>query len=137
MNEIFDLIGRHAILAGVLFVTTLATSFAVALTVLVRLPADCLCASRAEDAWHTNGTVRSWGSRISRNFLGGMLVAVGIVLSLPSIPGQGLVTVVAGILLLDFPGKRRLLRFLFGRPRVVSSINRLRARFGNPPLIVD
>ena len=137
ITEILEQTARNAILAGFLFVTTFVTSFAIALTILIRLPADYLCASRAEDARHTNGTVGYWARRISRNFLGAVLVVVGIVLSLPSIPGQGLLTVVAGILLLDFPGKLRLLRSLLGCPRLVRSINRLRARFAYPPLIVD
>lgn len=52
--------GRHAIFAGSLFVTTLATSFAIGLAVLVRLPPDYLCASRAEDVRCTDGTVGFW-----------------------------------------------------------------------------
>ena len=39
--------------------------------------------------------------------------------------------------MLDFPGKRRLERRLIGRPRILRSINRLRARFNRPPLVMD
>jgi hypothetical protein len=42
-----------------------------------------------------------------------------------------------GIFLLDVPGKRRLERALFRRGRVLATINRIRARFGQPPLVVD
>jgi len=137
ITELLEQTGRHTILSGFLVVIALATSFAIALAVLVRLPSDYLCASRAEDARRTDGTAGFWAWRISRNLLGAILVVVGAVLSLPAIPGQGLITVLAGILLLDFPGRVRLLRKTLGRPLLLRSINRLRAKFSHPPLIVD
>jgi hypothetical protein len=50
------------------------------------------------------------------------------------LPGQGLLTIVIGVSLLDFPGKRVLERRLLSRPMVLQAINRLRQRFGRPPL---
>ena len=41
---------------------------------------------------------------IGKNILGLFLVALGVVLSLPGVPGQGLLTILLGIMLLDFPG---------------------------------
>jgi hypothetical protein len=63
-----------------------------------------------------------------------LLVALGIVLSLPGVPGQGLLTVLLGVMLLDFPGKSRLEQKLLSRPSIVNAINKLRARFKKPPL---
>jgi hypothetical protein len=63
-----------------------------------------------------------------------LLVALGIVLSLPGVPGQGLLTVLLGLMLLDFPGRRRLEQKLLSRPSIVNAINHLRARFGKEPL---
>jgi hypothetical protein len=56
------------------------------------------------------------------------------VLSIPGIPGQGVLTMLVGVLLLDFPQRQRLERALLGRPGVLPALNRLRARFGRPPL---
>jgi hypothetical protein len=39
-----------------------------------------------------------------------------------------------GVLLVDFPRRRRLEQALLRRPGVLPSLNRLRARFGRPPL---
>ena len=69
-----------------------------------------------------------------KNVLGVVLIAVGIVLSLPGVPGQGLLTILVGVLLLDVPGKRRLELRVVRRPKVAAAINRLRARFDKPPL---
>jgi hypothetical protein len=49
-------------------------------------------------------------------------------------PGQGVLTILAGLLLMDVPGKRRIERRLLARPGVLSRVNWLRARFGRPPL---
>jgi hypothetical protein len=62
---------------------------------------------------------------------------LGLLLSLPGIPGQGLLTVLIGLMLVDFPGKLRLERWLIGLPRVLQTVNRLRQRYGRPPLILE
>jgi hypothetical protein len=52
------------------------------------------------------------------------------------LPGQGLLTMLIGISLMDFPGKRAIERSIIGRPLILKSINRIRQRFGRPPLMV-
>ena len=47
-----------------------------------------------------------------------------------------LATILIGLMLIDLPGKRRLERKLVGRPRILRAINRLRKRFGSPPLVL-
>jgi len=78
--------------------------------------------------------LRAWLWRIGRNALGLALIAVGLVLSLPFVPGQGVLTILVGVLLVDFPGRRRLELRLARRPGVLATLNRIRARFGRPPL---
>jgi hypothetical protein len=65
-----------------------------------------------------------------------MLVTLGVVLSLPGVPGQGLLTILIGVMLVDLPGKRRFERWLLGRPHVLAGVNRLRARFRQPPIVL-
>ena len=67
-----------------------------------------------------------------RNVLGVAIVASGILMLV--LPGQGLLTIVIGIALLDFPGKQGLERRLIGHPRVIDAMNALRERFDRPPL---
>ena len=71
----------------------------------------------------------------------GLKNAVGVLLFLAGVamivlPGQGLLTMLIGISLLDFPGKRHLESRLIGQPTVLRTINKLREKFGRPPLIV-
>lgn len=74
---------------------------------------------------------------VVRNVAGAALMALGVVMALPGVPGPGLVTVLIGFLLLDFPGKRALELRLLRRPRLRAAIDQLRARHGQPPLQLD
>ena len=66
---------------------------------------------------------------------------VGIVFFLAGVamlflPGQGVLTMLIGVSMMDFPGKRRLERKLIGQPAVLKTINKLREKFGRPPLVL-
>jgi hypothetical protein len=50
------------------------------------------------------------------------------------LPGQGLLTMFIGLLLIDFPRKQILVRRVLGYQRVLRVINRLRMKFGRPVL---
>ncbi len=78
-----------------------------------------------------------WGAVILKNILGVLLILIGIVLSLPGIPGQGILTILLGLIMLDIPGKRPLEAWIIKRPSVLSAANNLRQRFNKPPLIMD
>jgi hypothetical protein len=73
-----------------------------------------------------------WALRIAKNVLGAVLVCVGFIMLF--LPGQGLLSMLVGLFLMDFPGKPRVLRALLARPHVLPLINGLRARAGRPPL---
>lgn len=97
------------------------------LRVVLALPEDYFTAEPPDRArW----TVR----RIGRNVAGVVLILVGAVLSVPGVPGQGLLTMLVGVFLVDFPRRQRLERSLARRSGVLLALNRLRARFGRPPL---
>jgi hypothetical protein len=74
---------------------------------------------------------------VLKNVLGSVLILVGAILAVPLVPGPGLLIAAAGMLLLDFPGKARMLRKLLNRPAVLRPINRLRSAFARAPLLGD
>ncbi len=71
---------------------------------------------------------------IARNLLAAVLLLAGLAMLL--LPGQGLLTLFAGFLLIDLPGKYRLERWLVSKPWVHRPINWLRAKRGREPLQV-
>ena len=117
---------QHVVLAAAVWVLLTAGSLAVVLRVVLALPADYFETDvPARLAW----TAR----RVARNLAGLVLIAVGALLALPGIPGQGVLTMVVGVLLVDFPRRQQLLRGLLRRRGVLPALNRLRSRFGRPP----
>lgn len=70
--------------------------------------------------------------RIAKNALGAMLVLAGIAMLV--LPGQGLLTILVGFLLLDFPRKYALESWMVRKPMIHRPINWLRRRHHREPL---
>ena len=126
------------VLFGVLFsVATFVLSIAVVTFVLVKLPANYFHSSHDREFLVERHPVLRAIGIFAKNLLGLVLVFAGIIMSLPGVPGQGVLTILLGIMLLDFPGKRSLETRIISRPRVNTAVNALRARFNKPPLMLD
>jgi hypothetical protein len=76
-----------------------------------------------------------WVRVIAKNLLGLLAIAVGLFLAIPGVPGPGLPIALVGIMLVSFPGKRRLVQKLLGVSQVLRTVNAFRARLGRPPLL--
>ena len=98
---------------------------------LVRIPVDYFVA--ATDRSSRLSGLQVLG-RIIKNIAGIILLGAGILMLF--LPGQGLLTIVIALSLLDFPGKRRLELRLIRQPRVYKTINWLRQKYKRPPLII-
>lgn len=68
-----------------------------------------------------------------KNIAGIFLICLGIALLV--LPGPGVVTMLAGIMLANFPGKRALERWMVGLPGILRSANWIRRRRGVAPLL--
>lgn len=136
--DVFGLITWQSVLLGVLlFLVTFTISLAIVCFIMVRIPPDYFHKDRPRDLWSDrHPTVRFLGV-FAKNVLGVVLVVLGILMSLPGVPGQGFLTILLGIMLLDFPGKRTLEYKLVSRPHVLKTINKLRHRFGKPSLVLE
>lgn len=128
LGEILIAVGFSALMIG--------ASVAITAVVLVRVPADYFVSDKQPLPLEGRAAWLRVGARILRNFAGLALVLLGLLLSLPGVPGQGLLTILLGLMLLDVPGKRRLEAAIVRRPGVHRAINKLRARFGRPPILL-
>ena len=128
---------QNALVGVAIFVVTFLVNLAIVSFILVKIPADYFTRHHKTEFWSgPNPALRAAGL-IGKNILGVLLLALGIVLSVPGVPGQGLLTILLGIMLLDFPGRRKLELKLLERKEIVKTINRLRQRFDKPPLELD
>ncbi len=136
-EAIAGLTWQRALIGVGIFAATFLLNLAIVSFILIKLPADHFRKNHKEKFWAGRSPALRMAAVIGKNILGWFLVALGIVLSLPGVPGQGLLTVLLGIMLVDFPGKDRLEQKLLHRPAIKNSINKLRVRFGKKPLELD
>src|SRR5262245_46005324 len=108
----------------------------IAVTVLiVRMPADYFTHMKAAaGSWRTRHPLTRGAILVLKNLLGFVLVLAGLIMSIPPIPGQGVLTILIGLSLLNFPGKKTLeLRIVRAAP-VRNAIGWIRAKYHRPPL---
>ena len=103
--------------------------------ILIRLPQDYFCESHPRTWLKDRHPVLRLIALALKNFVGWILLLGGIAMLV--LPGQGLLTILIGVSLMDFPGKRAIERKLVSRPLVLQAINRIRERFDRPPLVIE
>lgn len=142
-----DLTWGGALAALGIFIITFLVSIILVGWFLVKIPSRYFCrtpdgAGSVADAYGPDyrTPVRSrallrWTLLIGKNLLGVVLLVAGIAMMVG--PGQGILTILIAVMLLNFPGKRRLERWLVSRNKVLHSINWLRRRYGKPPLVLE
>src|SRR5687767_3535140 len=119
--------------AGLFVISLLASAWVVAL-VIVKLPANYFSSHYQQDFLPNSSWLTRWGVVFAKNLVGLLLVVAGIIMLVG--PGQGILTILIGLILMDIPGKRPIEARIIQRPPVLSVVNSLRARFGKPPLII-
>ena len=136
-DVISGLTWQRALVGVVLFLITFTGSLGLVSLILIKLPADYFCSHYDRQLWSGRAPALRIAAAIGKNVLGVLLIVLGIIMALPGVPGQGLLTILLGVMLVDFPGKDRLEQKLLQRPAIRNSIDKLRARFGKPPLLLD
>jgi hypothetical protein len=103
---------------------------------VARIPRDYFVPGRPHHLpWADRHPAVRFAFTVGKNLLGVAFVLAGMMMLV--LPGQGVLTIVVGAVLTDFPGKHSLLRRVVAQPPVLASANWLRRRAGQPPLIVD
>jgi len=100
---------------------------------IVKLPENYLLDPRAYlFRKYVIGTPLDIPYRITKNLLGVLLVVCGLAMLV--LPGQGLLTIFSGLLLLKFPGKQKIIRAILRRKKVLKTVNWIRGKAHKPPL---
>jgi hypothetical protein len=82
--------------------------------------------------WRHSHPALRWTLLVAKNLIGGLLAVAGIIMLFT--PGQGIITLLLGLSLVDLPGKRALERRIVSRPAVLRVVNQMRAKARKPPL---
>jgi hypothetical protein len=118
---------------GSLSLLTLIVSFITVPMVIRRMPHDYfLETSEGTEAIREQHPALRLVFLILKNLLGIVLVAGGLIMFFT--PGQGILTLVIGILLMNFPGKRRFEIRLIRLKPLKRAVDWIRRRAGRRPL---
>jgi hypothetical protein len=102
--------------------------------ILVRLPTDFFDIRVPRPWMEDHHPVLRVMGHLVKNLVGVIFLFAGFLMLF--LPGQGILTMLIGISMLDFPGKRKVEAKLIGQPTVLNAINGMREKFGKPPLII-
>lgn len=72
---------------------------------------------------------------VIKNSLGLIFLAAGFIMLFT--PGQGLLTILLGLICIDFPGKRILERKMAARPPILHALNWMRRHRNKPEFYLD
>ena len=103
--------------------------------ILIRLPADYFEEEKPHTWMETYHPIIRKISLFLKNGVGYIFRLAGIAMLV--LPGQGILTMLIGVSLIDFPGKRKFEKKLICLPGVLKTINALRQKYGKPPLSVQ
>lgn len=119
-------------LGGASFVTFVVTLIAIPWLV-ARIPADYFIRlAKSDESFRTRHPVVAISTKLFKNAAGVVFLLAGIAMLV--LPGQGILTILIGIMLIDFPGKRRFELALIRRPHVLRAVNWIRKRSRREPL---
>lgn len=100
---------------------------------VVRIPADYFAYEHVpRSRWADHHPVIRVAVVVIRNLVAYLLLAAGIAMLV--LPGQGVITILTGLLLADYPGKRAAVRWVVARKPVLRALNWIRQRAGQVPL---
>jgi hypothetical protein len=118
---------------GLLSLVLLVVSLVVFPLVVVNLPRDYFVRDRRDPARQIRRHPLLWAAlTLLKNILGLGLLLAGIVMLV--LPGQGVLTILMGLALTNFPGKFVLERKIVCHRAVGAALNRIRALSGRPRL---
>ena len=137
MHEWWNWISENGVLLGWMGLASLLTFVAslIVIPVLVsRIPTDYFSDRQRHSIRSRQLHPILFATLIAfKNLLGIVLIVGGIVMLV--VPGQGLLTMLIGVTLTDFPGKYTLERRLISQHSIFNAINWIRAKAGKAPLI--
>jgi hypothetical protein len=138
MTQIFAWLRAHdGVLwwLGALSLVTFVMSLILIPWLVVRIPADYFVRGRhqRQRSPRQHPVLRVFGL-IVKNLFGVVFVVAGLIMLL--LPGQGVLTILIGLSLMNFPGKQALERRIVQQPAVLRAINWMRAKAHRPALQV-
>jgi len=118
---------------GFISLVTFFGSLIVIPILVVRIPEDYFAGSkRPPSRWRKRHPAIRISVLVIKNVLGVIFLLTGTAMLF--LPGQGIITMVVGVTLMNFPGKRSMEIWIIQQRPIRRAVNWLRARSHHPPL---
>ena len=130
---LLEWVKAHVVALGVVSVASFVCSILFCTLAIAYLPTDYFLSKRPMR--RIKHPILRIGLKVIKNLIAAVLIVVGLV-QIP-LPGQGVLTMLIGIVLSDIPGKRKLERRIIRLPAILSAANNIRSRFKRPLLVLD
>lgn len=132
-NTGFEFVGEYTVwLVGLSMLSFIAGLILVPVFI-ARIPADYFSRPRRHRANRSRHPLVRMALVSLKNLFGAALVMAGLLMLVT--PGQGVLTLLIGLMIMNYPGKFTLERWLVTRPHILPAINWLRTRSGHAPLL--
>lgn len=140
MIELFlQWISKHEILLSSMAVSSLIITIGSILLLpwlVAQLPYDYFAHNKREPTrWKELHPVLRFLVLLTKNLMGFGLLLAGFAMLV--LPGQGLLSILMGLVLMDYPGKFRFERKIVSRPKLLHFLNWLRKKQKQPPLVLE
>ena len=100
---------------------------------VAQIPEDYFLSSKRKPSkWQEQKPILRLAVLFGKNIIGVSLIIGGLLMLV--LPGQGLLTIVTGLLLINYPGKYKLEQKLVAIPSVFRALNWIRVKANKPPL---
>ena len=100
---------------------------------VAQIPEDYFLSSKRKPSkWKEQKPILRLAVLFGKNIIGLSLIIGGLLMLV--LPGQGLLTIVTGLLLINYPGKYKLEQKLVAIPSVFRALNWIRVKANKPPL---
>jgi hypothetical protein len=119
---------------GILSIATFVGTLIIIPILIIRIPADYFKrrVQKQKLCYKDKHAVICCIGIVFKNILGALFVLAGFAMLF--LPGQGLITILIGIMLLNFPGKVALQLRILQKPNVLRAINWMRNKADRPAL---
>ena len=128
-SDYYDFFFWLGVVSSIIFIVSLLS-----IGWLVSLIPSDYFVNRKESKFKLNYPAAWIISIIIKNIFGYILILGGILMLV--LPGQGLITIFIGLMLSNYPGKYLIEKRIIATPKILKSINWLRKKSDEPPLIV-
>ena len=100
---------------------------------IAQIPEDYFLRSKRQPSkWQEQKPILRFVVMFGKNLIGLSLIIGGLLMLV--LPGQGLLTIVTGLLLVNYPGKYNLEQKLSSMPSIFRALNWIRLKAKKPPL---